>query len=454
MIYGRNLEITSLNTYYERENSQILVLYGERYVGKTTLLKEFMKDKSGFYFLAKPASEREQKYRLGAYLASYGKRCLLYPEFSEIFSCFQTDELSKTVIVIDEFQNIVKSCPTFMDELVSFIHSEWNSHEYLIVLASSSIAFVENSMISRIGAAAFELSGFIKLKELTFNDLKEYFSLYTNEECACVWAILGGLPGLWALFDEKKSLKDNIIKKIISKDGPLHNVAENLVDEELRETTVYNTILSAMASGKRKLNDLYEHTMFSRAKISVYIKNLMELELVKKVFSVDSEGRDNMMKGVYDINNHFVDFYYTFMHEHACSLEMMSPEDFYKSYILHNLKEYANKYFSDICREYLENQNEKGKLPFNAESFGTWVGKNGNISVVGMNEFGDILVANCFFDKPMVTYADYENLTITASTACLESENVYLFANGRFDEKLTLEAKVGKNLKLIQLENM
>ena len=47
-------------------------------------------------------------------------------------------------------------------------------------------------------------------------------------------------------------------------------------------------------------------------KETVYLKNLMQLEIVEKVFSVDTEGRDNTKKGIYQIRHPYVHFYYTF----------------------------------------------------------------------------------------------------------------------------------------------
>lgn len=454
MIIGRNSEIKQLSTYYDRDKSQILVLYGEKYVGKTSLIKEFMVDKPGFYYCAFPAAEREQKYRFGLWLASLGVRTLKYPEFSEVFGALGKNHSQKKVIVFDEFQHIIKTCPTFMDELISFIHNSWNNQEYLVILSSSSIGFIENSMVSRIGEAAFELSGFIKLKQLTFSNLKEYFSLYTNEDCAYVWSILGGLPGLWNMFDPKLSLKENIIRKIISDNGPLHDVGTNLVTDELRETGVYNAILSALSEGKHKLNDLYDHTEFSRAKISVYIKNLMELELVNKVFSVDTEGRDYAQKGIYSITNHFVDFTYTFLYRNLSLLNIYSPDEFYKTIIHPALKSYAQRYFPEICLEYMQRLNEKNKLHIKADSFGTWVGKPGTIDIVCYNEEGNASLGVCNFDKPMFTYEDYEWLMFCADKAQLPTDEIYVFSSSRFDEKLTLEGKISSNLNLVLLDRM
>ena len=48
---GRISELATLNAELER-SSGFVVIYGRRRVGKTTLIKEFIKDKRAFYFLA------------------------------------------------------------------------------------------------------------------------------------------------------------------------------------------------------------------------------------------------------------------------------------------------------------------------------------------------------------------------------------------------------------------
>ena len=84
-----------------------------------------------------------------------------------------------------------------MKELISFVHNQWNRQDVLVILCSSSIGWIENSMVSKIGEAAYELSGLLKVKELSFEYLKEYFSNYTSEQCIEVYSVLGGFPGLW-----------------------------------------------------------------------------------------------------------------------------------------------------------------------------------------------------------------------------------------------------------------
>ncbi len=454
MIIGRNAELNQLGTYYFRDKSQILVLYGQKNIGKTALLKEFMQDKPGFYYCAESCSDREQRYKIGQWLASQDIKTLKYPEFSDVFKCFSNIHTQKKVIVFDEFQNIIKSSPDFMRELSKFIHLNWKTEEYLVILASSSISFVENSLVSKIGDSAFEISGFLKIKELSFAALKEYFSFYSAEDCFLTYSILGGVPGYWKMFDEHLSVKDNIVNSIIRKSGALNAQGNSLVSEELRETQVYNTILYSLCEGKNKLNDLYEHTGFSRAKISVYLRNLMEFEFVKKIYSIDSKGYENTKKGLYDISNNFLAFYYSFIYKYSSFLEMLKPEEFYNKYVAPALKQYASRYFADVCMESITNLNEKKRLPINVSSMGSWYGKQGNIDIVASSENGKNILCICEYDKPMLTYDDYEWLLFTADKADIKPDYIYLFSGTRFDEKLSLEAKVRKNLTLFLLEDL
>ena len=90
----------------------------------------------------------------------------------------------------------------------------------------------------------------LKLKELRFEDMVEYFPRFSRKQCIEVYSILGGYPGLWQYFNDNLSVKENIIRNIVQQNGGLHNAALEYVEEELRETAVYNTILAAVAEGK------------------------------------------------------------------------------------------------------------------------------------------------------------------------------------------------------------
>lgn len=465
MASERSSELRYLNSYFAREGSQILVVYGEKNVGKTTLLYQFAEGKKGCFYRARSASEREQRCQWGRELKMGNGRETVYPSYGEIFRAALGEPLSepepsaepdsgveKKYLILDEFQHMVRAGEEFMVELLSLIHD--SRRPVLAILCSSSIGWVENSMVNRIGEAAGEIAGFLKVRELGFEHVREFFPDFTRRQCVETYAILGGVPGFWKHFDGKLSTRDNICRHILDRKAFLYGEGQRIVEEELREMSVYNTILAAIASGRRKLNDLYLHTEFSRAKISVYLKNLMELELVEKVFSYDTEGKANTQKGVYRISNHFVHFYFTYLYPNLGSLERMDGEAFYREYIAPTLNLYVANYFSLVCKQRFERWNKQGKLPFRVEKTGEWVGKFGTIDIVAQNEEGKTILGVCNWEKPVMRYDDYEWFLFCAEKARLTADYMYLFSVHDFEERLKLEARVKTNMKLVSMDEL
>ena len=85
MLTGRTVERKNLNHYFDREGSQIVVLYGQRYIGKSSLIKEFVADKDHYFYSARICSEREQLYQWGKQLGKEGIKTPLFPTYSEVF---------------------------------------------------------------------------------------------------------------------------------------------------------------------------------------------------------------------------------------------------------------------------------------------------------------------------------------------------------------------------------
>ena len=62
MISFRREELNTLNQYYSDPNAQLVILYGQKFVGKKNLIDLFLEDKTSVFFKAVNATEREQRY--------------------------------------------------------------------------------------------------------------------------------------------------------------------------------------------------------------------------------------------------------------------------------------------------------------------------------------------------------------------------------------------------------
>ncbi|MDD6075012.1 MAG: ATP-binding protein, partial [Clostridium sp.] len=86
---GRKAELAKLNTEYERDGG-FVVIYGRRRVGKTTLIKEFLKEKTAFYFLATEELESQSMKRLAGVVARTTKNSYLQKAaFTDWLDLFQ-----------------------------------------------------------------------------------------------------------------------------------------------------------------------------------------------------------------------------------------------------------------------------------------------------------------------------------------------------------------------------
>lgn len=122
------------------------------------------------------------------------------------------------------------------------------------------------------------------------------------------YAILGGIPHYLKQFDSGLSLGENIKKNILTKGCTLYSEVEFLLRQELRETPLYNSIIEAVALGNTKLNEISMKSLVDdTSKTSVYLKNLIELEIVEREFSVSYgiKEKANTNRGLYHLTDNF-----------------------------------------------------------------------------------------------------------------------------------------------------
>ena len=269
-------------------------------------------------------------------------------------------------------------------------------------------------------------------------------------------AILGGVPEYLNYWSEKSSVKENILRLFLRKDAPLLYGAESFLKRELRELGAYNAILASMASGRNKLNDIYARTGFSRAKISVYIKNLIELDVVEKVFSFDAsenatQVHANVQKGLYRIKDNYLRFWYRYVFPNVSAILQGQGEQVYEREISKDFAMYMQEGFAGVCSEYLKLMDQYGKLENHYETWGTWYGKAGRIDVVAGDFRDSILIGFCRFDSRMMTGKDMKQYKELLELAQLAPKELYLFSKAGFSEELRQKIENGymKDCKVI-----
>ena len=464
MFIGREDELSFLEERYNSNKGELIVLYGRRRVGKTETLRQFCAGKPHLFFSCRECTDKLQLKNFSEKLLKENIPASAYiSEFSDWEKAFRSiAELpygdKKKLVVIDEFPYMCKgngSIPSILQNLWDELLKDEN---IMLVLCGSAMSFIEKELLAEKNPLYGRATGIYKMTEMGFYDAVKFFPDYSARDKVIAYSILGGIPHYLKQFDCAKSLEENIKKSILSKGSALYSEVEFLLRQELRETPVYNSIIEAVALGNTKLNDISIKSLVEdTSKTSVYLKNLIELGIVKREFSISEsdKGKANTNKGLYCITDNFFRFWYAFVFTNISELEGGDVDGVYKYSVEPQLHEFAAMPFEAICREYVRELQKAGKLPFRYAKMGRWWGKttvrrkenqtglaDTEIDLLAVSKQADkYLVGECKFKGKPFRYSEYLDTAAKLSNYKDRAEfYYYLFSESGFDERIVDEA--------------
>lgn len=480
MFIGREAELQFLENKYEEQKGQLIVLYGRRRVGKTETLREFCKGKPHVFFSCTQSTDRVQ-------LAKFSKQLLRedipanqyiteFTDWEKAFSAILDLPYGekKKLIVIDEFPYMCKgnkSIPSLLQNLWDTIFKDRN---VMIILCGSAMSFIEKELLAEKNPLYGRATGIYKMTEMGFYDAAKFFPGYSARDKIFAYAALGGIPHYLNQFNPEVSLAENIKRNILTKGSVLYSEVDFLLHQELCETPIYNSIIEAVALGNTKLNDISQKSLVEdTSKTSVYLKNLIELGIVEREFSVDTgvKEKSNTNRGVYRLTDNFFRFWYAFGFANLSQLEDGDVDGVFEYTVAPVLHEFVSFTFEDVCKEFVRELQKQNALPFRYTKMGRWMGKttvrdknaeNGvriaetEIDLLGIGRGSkEYLVGECKFKHSPFEYSEYLD-TMTKLAALKDKSKFYyaLFSESGFDERIQKEAEKTNNLYLYDLETI
>lgn len=480
MFIGREKELSFLQDRYDEERGQLVVLYGRRRVGKTETLREFCKGKPHVFYSCTQSTDKVQLAKFSKQVFKENIPARQYiSEFSDWESAFRSvldlpygDK--KKLLIVDEFPYMCKGNKSIPSILQNLWDAELKDRNVMIVLCGSAMSFIEKELLAEKNPLYGRATGIYKMTEMGFYDAVRFFPGYSDEDKVLAYSILGGIPHYLRQFRPDLSVAENIKKNILTKGCVLYSEVDFLLHQELRETPIYNSIIEAVALGNTRLNDISQKSLVDdTSKTSVYLKNLIELGIVEREFSVDSKIKEkaNANRGTYRLTDNFFRFWYAFGFTNYSQLEDGDIDGVYDYVIAPALHEFASFAFEDICKEFVKELQKKNALPFRYSQMGRWMGKttirdkdavNGlrvaetEIDLLGIGrDAKEFLVGECKYKKTPFSYSDYLD-TKAKLTPQKEAAKFYyaLFSESGFDEKVSAEADNESNLQLYNLSHI
>lgn len=443
-----------LKELYSDNANNLVFLYGRSKMAANEFLSQFLKEKSYVYYCATECSGKMQEEYCGKLIEEACDISLPSYDYETMFTRLHSKTPSKMVLVFDHVELMIKRNPDFFKQILRLKKKELYQGPVMILFLSDSLIFAQKDLEKDYGIVKKNCDDILRISELNFLDVVRKFPSFSISQTVEVYGILGGVPEYLNVWSERQNLKQNICRLILSKDGYLYNEAHDYLSQNLRECSVYQTILASIAQGKEKLNDIFLYTGYSRPKISVYMKNLGEFDVVSKVNSFETGGWDNTKKGIYRINNTYLNFYYRFIFPHVSQLEVMKPEEFYDKYIAKELEDYLNQTFIKVCMEYLELSSAVHQLPIEISKMGTWIGKQGNIDIIAQDKERNSIVGKCSWSESSFTYEMYEQLLENMDRAKVKATRIYLFCARAFNQRLVSLSRTDSRIVLVDMNQM
>lgn len=480
MFIGREAELKFLQDKFDNENGQLVVLYGRRRVGKTETLREFCKGKQHVFYSCTQSTDKVQLSKFSKHILKEDIPAKQYiSEFADWESAFRSvldfpfgDQ--KKLLIIDEFPYMCKGNKSIPSVLQNLWDAELKDKNVMIILCGSAMSFIEKELLAEKNPLYGRATGIYKMTEMGFYDAIKFFPNYSDKDKVLAYSILGGIPHYLRQFNSKLSLAENIKRNILTKGSVLYSEVDFLLHQELRETPIYNSIIEAVALGNTKLNDISQKSLVEdTSKTSVYLKNLIELGIVEREFSVDSKSKEkaNSNRGTYRLTDNFFRFWYAFGFTNFSQLEDGDVDGVYDYVIAPALHEFASFTFEDVCKEFIKEKQKKNELPFRYSKMGRWTGKTTvrdkdapkgvrmaetEIDILGIGKGSkEYLVGECKFKNAPFDYSEYLD-TVTKLTPLKDTAKFYyaLFSESGFDSKVISVAGANDNITLYNLSQI
>ncbi|MCD7744075.1 MAG: ATP-binding protein [Lachnospiraceae bacterium] len=486
MFIGREKELKRLNTMYKSDKLEMAVIYGRRRVGKTTLINEFCKGKRTVFFAAMENSgELNLEALSGAILAAEAEMThkaqntstdvpsetenhfeagmapsaatVIFRSFSDAFVKIREMALRERLIfVIDEYPYLAKAEPSISSLLQNFLDHQYKETRLFLILCGSSMSFMEHQVLGYQSPLYGRRTGQFKILPFDYRDTGRWFPAYSNEEKAIMYGVTGGVPLYLEQFSPDCSIRENLLNGIFNNNSMLFEEPSNLLKQELREPAAYNAIITAIASGKSKLIEIASAVGMESGLCSKYIGNLITLGIVKRETPVTDR---NTKRPVYELEDLFFRFWYTFVPKNMAAIVSDRFERVYASAVESRLSDYMGLVFEKISRDYLLYYDER--LPFQPQDIGQWWGgnpathKKAQIDVVAVSdEERSAIVGSCKFRNENIPASEWERMKEYASAmGGFDNYYYYLFSKSGFAEIL-LQKQDGVSLRLIGLNEI
>jgi AAA+ ATPase superfamily predicted ATPase len=450
-----------MNMLYESNEHQMVVIYGRRRVGKTSLINEFCKGKRTLFFSALESTAEGNLVALSKainnFIHPHSSINSKYTTFDDAFKeIYEETQREKLVFVIDEFPYLASADRSISSVLQHAIDRMFSKTNIFMILCGSSMSFIEDQVLGHNSPLYGRRTAQFKIEPLNYLEAAEAHPGISPETNALIYGITGGVPHYInkLAVGTDSDLGNSVVENLLERHCYLFEEPANLLKQELREPATYNSLIATMAGGAARLNEISNKTSLEYALCSKYISVLISLGIIGKKEPVCGRTKN---KTLYFVKDNLFRFWYRFISDNMSLIMAGKAKLAYDLEIRPYLDHYMGITFEDICRQYLVYHAD---VPFPIKVIGSWWGGNPETKVP---EEIDILAVNgknsifgeCKWQSAPTDLAVLKGIKRKAELFPeFDNKYYYLFSRSGFTSGVNKAAEEDGSIRLITLTDI
>ncbi len=456
----REHEMETLQREYNSNGASLVILYGRRRVGKTTLISEFIRDKEAMFFLASEESEAQNRVAFKDMAADFIDSELLRAastlSWDAIFRAILDAPFdSKPVIVIDEFQHIGKSNPAFPSVFQRIWEEQLKGKSVMIILCGSLISMMVSQTLAYSSPLYGRRTAQIRLGPIPFKYHSDFFPGLSERQLIDTYAVTGGVPKYIESFLERGDVYQAIEECVLDRSGYLYDEPSFLLQKEVTEIGSYFSVIKAIAAGNSKLSAIAAALGSKATSLTKYLKTLIDLEIIEREVPVTEDAPEKSKKGLYKIRDNYIRFWFAFIYPNQSLIESGNGKIVMQKIRGSFIANHAAFVYEDVCREKMWDMNAAGTWPFHFSKIGRYWSGDTEIDIAALDaEGGNLILGECKYWKEPVganILRELEEKTATVPWHRGRRKLWYvLFSVSGFTKELQEQAKCRKDVILQQ----
>jgi AAA+ ATPase superfamily predicted ATPase len=359
-IIGRQYEIECLQEVLESKESELVVIYGRRRVGKTFLVNEFFDNQFDFKLTGVfNESSKVQLKRFSAVLEEYSGLHSDEPEnwfkaFDALRAYLKALQKKRKVVFIDEMPWLDTTKSDFVTALESFWNG-WAAAQGNIVLIAcgSATSWMTNKLLGDRGGLFNRSSTRLFMRPFTLYEtelyLKEKGIDWTRYDIAECYMIMGGIPFYLKQLNAKWSYTQNIDNMFFRDKAVLWDEFDHLYHSLFKQADAHIAVVEALAKKKMGLTRseiINETRLPANGKIGTILKNLEINGFVRPYRFFGKKKQET----IYQLCDFYSMFYFTYIKDnygkdaHFWTNSLDNPSRL----------AWAGYTFEQLCKEHLD----------------------------------------------------------------------------------------------------